>query len=381
MRLKQIDILRGVAVLLVLGRHLPPAPKGLPAAESFLFDTWLRGGWVGVDLFFVLSGFLVSGLLFSEYQRTQELRVGRFLLRRGFKIYPAFYFLIAATVLFLLPSNAPTPWPPTLAELFFVQNYLPGLWNHTWSLAVEEHFYLLLSALMFVLVRRRSDAPFKAIPYVFGFVAIASLIARIALRSTQPYNHVIHLFPTHLRLDGLMFGVFLSYLNAFHRPKLEEWVRPRARLLGWVGWLMVAPSTFLVLESSWFVPTVGLTLFYLGFGLVLLSVLFREESGRSTILSHLGRPLAFVGFYSYSIYLWHMPVLRVLIPRLIRWLAPTQLPFAAWAAIYVLLSVVLGALLGRIIEKPFLMIRDRFFPSRSAARAEATPVEAVSATG
>src|SRR5262249_60135649 len=103
-----------------------------------------RIGWMGVDLFFVLSGFLVSGVLFREYQRHQGLQVGRFLARRGFKIYPGFYLLLLATWAMGAsagPRGAITT-PQLLREAFYLQSYVPGFWSHTWSLAVEEHFYL-----------------------------------------------------------------------------------------------------------------------------------------------------------------------------------------------------------------------------------------------
>lgn len=98
-RFRQIDILRAVAVLLVLGRHLTPCPEGFSHFLHHVTRIWNQGGWIGVDLFFVLSGFLVSGLLFREHEKFHELHIGHFLIRRGFKIYPPFWLLIGATVL------------------------------------------------------------------------------------------------------------------------------------------------------------------------------------------------------------------------------------------------------------------------------------------
>src|SRR5882762_10148526 len=134
MRLKRLDVLRAFAILLVLGSHKETA------------SIWMKTGWVGVDLFFVLSGFLVSGLLFSEYQKVGKLRIKRFLIRRGLKIYPPFYTLLLATVcLVAVLGNNSIPGKVLLSEGLFVQNYGPAFWGHTWSLAVEEHFYLLLA--------------------------------------------------------------------------------------------------------------------------------------------------------------------------------------------------------------------------------------------
>ena len=133
-RLSQVDCLRAVAVLLVLGAHFqPPKPEDTGALVAVLTRTWMYGGWTGVDLFFVLSGFLVSGLLFREYQETGAVRPGRFLLRRGFKIYPAFYTM-AIPILLL----AQAPARQVVSELFLVQNYLlPNFFGYTWTLAVE----------------------------------------------------------------------------------------------------------------------------------------------------------------------------------------------------------------------------------------------------
>src|SRR5215469_2047732 len=117
-RLKELDILRGVAVLLVLACHC--------RASEFL----LRSGWV--DLFFVLSGFLVSGLLFVEHQRTGRIRIWRFFARRGFKIYPAFYFFIGLTLLFNALHSKPPEISSLIRELVFIQNYGPAIWPHTW---------------------------------------------------------------------------------------------------------------------------------------------------------------------------------------------------------------------------------------------------------
>ena len=121
-----LDALRALAVLLVLGRHFPEPPPG--AALPAWLAVWQRGGWIGVDLFFVLSGFLVSGLLFREYRRFGEIRYGHFLARRGFKIYPAFYLMFGAVLLYAAHmGRAFVGWPVVLSEMFFVQNYGPSL--------------------------------------------------------------------------------------------------------------------------------------------------------------------------------------------------------------------------------------------------------------
>src|SRR5262245_6491508 len=143
-RSKSLDLLRAVAVLLVLGRHMDVCPKETNLFFHYVTYYLSQGGWIGVDLFFVLSGFLVSGLLFKEYKRYSTVSIKNFLIRRGLKIYPAFYFLILCTILISLKWHVHFTISSCLGELFFLQNYLGALWAHTWSLAIEEHFYLFL---------------------------------------------------------------------------------------------------------------------------------------------------------------------------------------------------------------------------------------------
>ena len=119
MRNLGLDLLRFVAVCLVLGRHLH-----LPTDASPILETWKRGGWVGVDLFFVLSGFLVSSLLFKEYIRQGSVDVGRFLIRRGFKIYPAFWCMLTFTLTVQNMQGTPPTRQCLFGELLFLQNYL-----------------------------------------------------------------------------------------------------------------------------------------------------------------------------------------------------------------------------------------------------------------
>ncbi len=141
MRNKRLDILRCVAVLLVLGHH------------GFMEGLWREVGWTGVDLFFVLSGFLISGLLFNEYKKTGGINLRRFFIRRGFKIYPAFWAMLLGSVLIAFAYHKHFYGAYWLHEVLFIQNYLPGIWRHTWSLAVEEHFYIVLPLLLLAMCR------------------------------------------------------------------------------------------------------------------------------------------------------------------------------------------------------------------------------------
>ncbi len=335
---------------------------------AWLTHVWFQGGWVGVDLFFVLSGFLVSGLLFREFEKNGALRVGHFLIRRGFKIYPPFWLLIGVTVVRNVLQHKDLSAGPITAELLFVQNYFPGLWTHTWSLAVEEHFYLLLAFDFFILARRRSARPFSVIPATFIAIALLCLTLRLAESIHAPFEHATHLFATHLRLDSLFFGVLLSYWFHLHPIRFLAVAQRFRYLLASCGVLLILPAFYFELISTPFIFTYGLTLFYLGSGCLLVAAL-----GMRSPTSRLGKAVAYVGSHSYSIYLWHFAVATwgtVAMSRLFG----SHYNWYLYAFLYLFGSIGLGIALANLIEIPILRLRDRLFPSRG------TPLHAAGST-
>jgi len=355
-RLVALDALRAVAVLLVLGRHVPPSDLDLPLGLNAMFRYWHRIGWIGVDLFFVLSGFLVAGLLFSEHARHGRIRPLRFLARRGFKIYPGFYFLLGLTWLW---AHRRVAGGRFLAEVFFVQNYLPAVWNHTWSLAVEEHFYLGLTLLLWSSARGREGArAFRGLP---GLCAILlALVLALRVGAFAPLARGSLQLPTHFRIDALLFGALLSYGWIFHRERLAGSVHRFRWAIGCASVLLLLPCLLLP-DDGFAVNTIGLTTNYLGFGgLVILTV---ASTARGA--APLGRalaPLAPIGFYSYSIYLWHMPV-----ALMVQSLAPGHYGRSVEVVAYLAGSLGVGILAARAIEIPLLRLRDRIIPSATVS--------------
>ena len=361
-RLVGLDVLRFAAVTLVLGRHMSPPPGTWPSGWQAILVTWQRGGWVGVDLFFVLSGFLVSGLLFKEYKSRGRLSIVRFYVRRGWKIYPPFYVLIAVTVFLRLYFVRQVAGHSLLSELLFVQSYVPGLWNHTWSLAVEEHFYLLLPIVLLLVLRfnRGSPTPLKPVLTIAAFLAVIALLLRLLYSYYQPsYSHFTHAFPSHLRLDSLFFGVAISYAYHFHTSRFVLSLTPWRRWLIVGGPLLISPAFVFELESTPFIYTAGFTLFYVGSGMLLVGVLLSELPRNRLLVV-----LATLGAYSYSIYLWHMPV-NTWGVRLAERVYGRSLGFLVEVLVYVIGSFVVGVIAAKIIEVPTLRLRDRWFPSRA----------------
>jgi peptidoglycan/LPS O-acetylase OafA/YrhL len=369
-----LDLLRLVAIVLVLGRHMPQNPESWPAVAQLLFDAWHRGGWVGVDLFFVLSGFLVSGLLFTEYKSHGRLGVGRFYLRRGWKIYPPFIVLIAASVLMSFREGLPVPWVSFASEVFFLQSYVPGLWNHTWSLAVEEHFYLLLPLTLALILRYNhgAPAPLRPVLTLAAGVAVFALASRLVNWNMRPsYGNLTHLFASHLRFDSLFFGVAISYAYHFHSRWFDRVLTGWRSFLILGGALLLVPAFVFPVEATPFIYTIGLTVFYIGSGMMLVGVLLSRVSDSRVVAV-----LAAVGKYSYSIYLWHVFVLGWGI-SLIEGTLDREIAPGTRLALYFVGSFGLGIAMARVVEVPALRIRDRWFPSSSPGAVEERPNQAL----
>jgi peptidoglycan/LPS O-acetylase OafA/YrhL len=359
-RLVGLDLLRLVAIVLVLGVHMEAPPSNWVSPLRPAIETWRHGGGLGVDLFFVLSGFLVSGLLLAEYQKRGEMSISRFYVRRAWKIYPAFYVLIAFSLLYhwLVAGERVRP-KPFLAEAFFLQSYLQGYWYHTWSLAVEEHFYILLPLGLAWLARRgRGKAdPFRALPWLVLAAAIAIIGVRaVNFAVREEFRLMKFWFATHLRLDSLLAGVALAYAWHFHQAWFCRTFRPwRYVLIAGGAAVLGGLSFWRGPIAAWYVNVLGFTQFYLGAAGMLAGVLLCEIPRNAVTVA-----LARLGSYSYSIYLWHM--------ALMRWAVPHWQDSLSWQERQVLYlggAFVIGIAMAKLVELPTLRLRDRWYPSRA----------------
>ena len=342
-----LDVLRGIAVLLVLGRHFEYFPR------------WTAIGWAGVDLFFVLSGFLISGLLFKEWKQRGNLSVSTFYIRRAFKIYPSFYVFLSLTSLIplfgLLPYFRVTSRPFLITALFW-RNYFPAdattsLWGHSWSLAVEEHFYIVLPVLLWLMQLRRSRDPFRPLLVLVPAIAVLVLILRYrAGWDGAATGYEAWLLPTHLRMDSLFFGVLLSYLWHFHSNRFAAMARSPFSLIPIAAAIEVL---FIYPLESAVMHTFGFTVLYLGFGFLLVMVVDLDPGKTAVVFL---KPIARIGVYSYSIYLWHL-VVGAFIPQMGFWRF----------VLYIGLSIGTGAFASNAVEFGALRLRDRWFPSRVEA--------------
>ena len=284
----QLDGLRAVAILLVVAFH-----AGIPG---------FSGGFLGVDLFFVLSGFLITSLLLTEYDRAGQLDVYRFFARRSLRLYPALILLV-----FLYLLVAPFAWPSYdyhlrdgVVSLLYLSDYgyafeIPHILRHTWSLAVEFHFYLLWPFLLGFLLRR-----FSLGGVLFAVVLLYVAVLAVRVLSIHAFNaswiEVYARFDT--RVGGLLCGAALALF-------LVLW--PRCSLSPLYMFVPVCVLSGLVWSVPW-----G-ELFFFDFGLAVAEVsavflLWGVLSGYASFLE--GRFWVWLGKLSYGVYLFHYPVVR-----------------------------------------------------------------------
>lgn len=356
-RLRELDFLRGIAIILVLFRH------------QLLFSFLKTMGWIGVDLFFVLSGFLVSGLLFKEFQKFGDVNPKLFLIRRGFKIYPIYYLTY---VLYILPiiMEQNLKLQKVLFDVVFMQNYVLG-WGYaypaSWSLAVEEHFYFVLAIFLWGIFNKKliqfevlNENQFSIFEKLLFAALLFIFLLRIISNIQFPDQLIRNITMSHLRLDSLLAGVLISYWYYFRREKLVFFYLNYQKYLLILSLSLISFAPFVDIIFSFFIKTIGFTLLYIAFGILLIHFLVDSQinarlnqifsKGIVTFISK-------IGFCSYSIYVIHSLV--IFLVRLLH----LDNHYLAFLLVFVV-SVGTGFLMTYKIEKHFLSYRDKYFPCR-----------------
>ena len=336
----ELDFIRGIAILAVLDFHFAQVS---PFWKPFAMAGLQHVGWAGVDLFFVMSGFLVGGLLMKEWKTKKRVDGLRFLKRRAFKIWPAYYFFLLVEVIVRVhPLHT-----FLLGNLLNVQNYTGTSIPHTWSLAVEEHFYVLLTLLLIWWAGSQRSSK-----SLFYFLMILSL-SDVALRSVLGYNGFAVEKYTHTRIDALMWGVMLAILFHFYPARFIA-LQERAWTLRFVAFASAA-GLFVFPDSG---SAIAITLANTGCMAVFL-LLYRQSENHSLPY----RAVAFIGVYSYGIYLWHLSV-KTPLRYVERWVPSIGRPIFFHLGPYVC-AILLGIAMTKLIEFPLLRLRERLIPAEA----------------
>lgn len=341
--IRALDGVRALAVGIVLLAH-----------SSY---GWLDGGFIGVDLFFVLSGFLITSLLIEEHAGTDRIRFGLFYLRRAYRLLPA---LVAALFVALIcrqlaPATTPSwPWLNcAIAALFYFANFVRrdlGNLSHTWSLSIEEQFYMIWPLLLSVFLRFRNPR-FR----IRGFIVTAVIgccILRAALKRFGPDLDLYALTP--VRIDGLMCGAFAAF--AGESAKMRNCIRTLCQY----RFPEIVVAVFFLIAV--FAKHQGAWLYFGGFTLIAVVFCFFVLCvGRLDRSTFLGRAfespfMVWLGRRSYGVYLYHWPIFlameRLRVPgSLANLVLVTALRFGV--------SLLVAELSYRFLEAPFLKRKGR----------------------
>ncbi len=341
--------MRAISCALVVVCHSP-----ITNANSRVIQHIAKGGWVGVDVFFVLSGFLITQLLLNEHGTHQKINLKRFTIRRALKILPAFYIFASITtiaILFLAQDYTNIRPAKLLAEYLFFQNYVKGVWGHTWSLAVEAHFYIAVVAMFSALSLKSSKSQFSLVPIVSISIAITVLVLRL-----QRAQHNVSIpQETHLRIDAMFIGVLVAYLQNRHHAFFFNLSIAKRLLWLTAGISLLLPPFFPEFTPDSWLASWGLTTNSIGAACILISCI--TDSGCPVWLT----PVTLFGTHSYSIYLWHAVVVTWIVPKVEPLLFRIS-PAAPWL-VALALSAICGIFATYIFERPVLRMRERVFPS------------------
>ncbi|WP_128560863.1 acyltransferase family protein [Methylobacterium crusticola] len=342
LRIPGLDGLRAFSILVVMASH-----SGLHALVPGVF---------GVTVFFFISGFLITALLLDERERTGGIAVGPFYARRLLRLYPPLVALVAITGAVYVAQGHRLDPLGVLGALAYLANYLAvfqkpmmaGLGGQLWSLAVEEHFYLVYPFLLAALLARRG----AAIPVLLTLCAL-SLAVRCAVTLTHPEIATAYTgMATECRIDAILFGAVAAL--AWRSPGGAAFAAAATRPVPVAAAAAAILASLLVRDEA-FRNTLRYTIQEVALVPLVLAVSVAPGWGRLRALFD-SAPARWIGRLSYSLYLWHLAGLsagEALVPG-------TGWRFAAAMAVGWVLSFAFAELSYRLVERPFFALRRRF---------------------
>jgi peptidoglycan/LPS O-acetylase OafA/YrhL len=358
-RLLALDGLRGVAIVLVLVHHL----RAVFAPQ--LDRSFAPGGFLGVDLFFVLSGFLITGLLLNEFRDRRTIRLPSFYRRRLMRLYPALVVLLAAHAVYAAHVGVPfdVERDQVASVLLYYSNWretfaVPEGTGHLWSLAVEEQFYLVwplvLTGLLWLTGARRR---YVGVVLVAGVAGIA-LYRAWRWRDGMPFLFIYS--RTDTRADALLVGALGAVLTGGVRglSLSSTW----GRVASYVAWLASGVLAWFVLFAGYdegMLYLGGFTVVAVACGVLVLAVFPGSAWPPARALQW--APLRTLGVVSYGVYLWHLPVF-VATQRYAQ-----GAPAAGQAVIACAITAMLTGLSWFLVERPFLQWKSRLDDRSPAA--------------
>lgn len=354
-RIPSLDGLRAVSISMVLASHAAISVSAL--ANRPLLSYTIFNGNRGVSVFFVISGFLITSLLLKEEQVTGKISTKDFYIRRVFRILPPFWVFLAAVALLWKLGTIETSWASLGIAFTFLRDFVRGDWwtGHSWSLSIEEQFYLLWPAALVLLGRR------KSLWTALGLIVAAPAIRVLSHMLITGKSGSIENFMFHMRVDSLMFGCALAMVY-----KTQWFARIAERILKWP--IMLAALGFFSFVSGYlnyrfqgyYMLPFGYTLESIAISYLLLYFVTKPASMGGRLLN--AKPLVHAGLISYSLYLWQQLFLTPSLQAPNHWSASILGTFP-----FNLLATFLAAELSwQLVEKPALKLRRRFEHARTS---------------
>lgn len=354
-----LNTLRALAILLVINFHYYFLFKDAPQWVTTMFKI----GWSGVDMFFVLSGFLISSILFKEIINGHRISLKKFYINRFFRIIPAFIFVVLLYFLFPILHErkgiAPL-WKFLTFTLNFGLDYLhKGTFSHAWSLCVEEHFYLIFPLFLFFLQsiqKFKYSYWFLILLFCGGFFIRYFIYTDIVLPNstieTYNINFIKYIYyPTYNRLDGLLVGVSISALYNF-LPNVWKKVSNYGNLILILSIISLIFSFKICHDLTAFrTGFIGYPLLAFSFGLLVIAAL----SPQTFLFKWNSKIFTYIASISYSLYLIHKIAFHYTRYLLQNVLSQPNLIFI----ISLLVSFIAASLMYYFIEQPFLKLRTR----------------------
>ncbi|PZH12468.1 acetyltransferase [Listeria ivanovii] len=308
-----IDGLRALAVIAVIAYHL-----------NF---SWAKGGFIGVDIFFVLSGYLITNILLTQWEKTQTLQLKQFWLRRFRRLIPAVYIMIVVVVIYSVlfhPEILKNLRGDAIASFFYVSNWwfifhdvsyfdsfgLPSPLKNLWSLAIEEQFYLIWPAFLLVFLRWVKN-PKLLLKIVIGLGLLSAIWMTVLYDPGTDPSRVY--YGTDTRAFDLLAGCALAFVWPFNRlsPVVPKRSKAVLNIVGTLSILLFFVFTAFVSEYQPFLYRGGL-LFVAIIGVTMIATISHPASYLSKVFSF--KPLRWIGTRSYGIYLWHYPIITLTTP-------------------------------------------------------------------
>jgi peptidoglycan/LPS O-acetylase OafA/YrhL len=336
-----LDGLRAIAVLWVMLHHM----RIFFHVDGFLTPV-LRSGSLGVDIFFVISGFLITGLLITHL--SERIHIRRFYIHRFFKIVPQFYALLFIQLIFLASADKILPY------LFFMQNYFPSefMLMHTWSLAVEEHFYIVYPLLLVLIykVTLKNQRFIATMITLLSLIILGNIIRMVSFSQAGFFEQYVSYQTTHVRFDELLAGCVLRFVY-------ERWKGvPLLKLAGCACLAGIILTAYLALyfHPKWWWHY---TLSYIATCLLISSTLW----GFRPLKNILEYPILMkIGRCSYGIYIWHY-IICILSIFLVEQVF--RIPLIYGIVLYFVVSILVGAFSTWTLERYFLDLRKKLLPS------------------